>query len=98
VSAPHVFANVSLNPDLSALPGGAALQHLVNGLAGWALVGALAALVLGAAAWALGAHAHNVNQASAGRRAVLAAGAAALLIGAAPILINFFFHIGRTLH
>ena len=29
---------------------------------------------------------------------MLTAGAAALLIGAAPILINFFFHLGRTLH
>jgi len=98
VPAPNLLADVKLTPDLSALPGGAALQHLVNGLAGWALVGALAALVLGAAAWALGSHSHNVAQAATGRRAVLAAGAAALLIGAAPVLINFFFHIGLSLH
>jgi len=29
---------------------------------------------------------------------VLTAAGAALLIGAAPILINFFFHAGRALH
>ena len=98
MSFPALLAGVSLHPDLSALPGGAALQRLVNGLAGWALLAALGALVLGAAVWALGAHAHNVHQSTAGRRAVLASGAAALLIGAAPVLINFFFGVGRSVH
>jgi len=93
-----LLAGVGLNPSLSGLPGGATLQVLVNAVAGWALVGSLAALIFGALAWAFGAHSHNVNQATAGRRAVLTAGAAALLIGAAPILINFFFHLGLTLH
>jgi uncharacterized protein DUF6112 len=96
--APHLPGHVSLDPSVSALPGGGTLQQLVNGVAGWALVGALAALVVGAVAWALGAHAHNVHQAMSGRRAVLSSAAAALLIGAAPILINFFFHAGRVLH
>jgi hypothetical protein len=89
--------HLHLDPSLSLLPGGRTLERLVNGLAGWALVGALVALVLGAAAWALGAHAHNVHQAASGRRAVLASGAAALLIGAAPVLINFFFRTGASL-
>jgi hypothetical protein len=80
------------------LPGGGTLQQLANGLAGWALLGALVALVVGALVWALGSHAHNVHQAMSGRRAVLTAGAAALLIGAAPIVINFFFHAGSALH
>jgi Family of unknown function (DUF6112) len=95
---PHLLADVSLHPTLGFLPGGGTLQQLVNGMAGWALIGSLAALVVGALGWALGAHAHNVHQATSGRRAVLAAGAAALLIGAAPILINFFFHAGSALH
>ncbi len=95
---PDLLAGVKLTPDLSALPGGGTLQQLVDGVAGWALLGALGALVVGALAWAFGAHSHNVHQATSGRRAVLASGTAALLIGAAPILINFFFHVGRTLH
>ena len=33
-----------------------------------------------------------------GRRAVLVSGLAALLIGAAPPVINFFFHAGANLH
>jgi hypothetical protein len=92
------FANVKLNPTVSGLPGGGTLQALVNGFAGWALVAALAGLVLGAATWAFGSHSHNVHHAMAGRRAVLASGGAALLIGAAAPLINFFFHAGLTLH
>lgn len=98
MSLVQLLANVKLNPDLQGLPGGGTLQELVNGVAGWALIGSLAALVIGALAWALGSHSHNVHQSMAGRRAVLASGAAALLIGASPALINFFFHAGRTLH
>jgi len=97
--SPHLpVAGVHLTPTVSALPGGGTLQQLVNGVAGWALIGALVALLVGAVAWALGAHAHNIHQATSGRRAVLTAAGAALLIGAAPILINFFFHAGRALH
>jgi hypothetical protein len=88
----------SIDPNVHSLPGSGTLLQLVNGLAGWALVGALVALVLGAVAWAFGSHAHNVHQAMAGRRAVLVSAAAALLIGAAPVLINFFFHAGHGLH
>lgn len=88
------FLDVSLAPDPSALPGGSVLQTLINGLAGWALLASLAGLVIGAAVWALGAHSQNYQQAYLGRRAVLVAGVAALLVGAAPAIVNFFFHLG----
>jgi MFS family permease len=90
-----LLADVSLQPDPNALPGGQALQSLTNGLGGWALVMALVGLVVGAAAWALGAHAQNYHQSMVGRRAVLVSALAALLIGAAPALVNFFFHTGQ---
>ena len=92
------LAGVGLNPNPNSLPGFATLQALMNGVAGWALIGALAALLVGAVSWALGSHSHNVHQSMAGRRAVLVSGAAALLIGAAPHLINFFFDKGSSLH
>src|SRR5580704_13104136 len=84
-----ILGDVSLSPDTSDLPGGSVLQSLTNGVGGWALVLALAGLVIGAAAWALGAHSQNYHQSFVGRRAVLVSGLAALLIGAAPTLINF---------
>lgn len=92
------LADVSLHPDTSSLPGSHTLQQLTNGIAGWALVLALVALVIGAVAWALGSHSNNYHQSMAGRRAVLVSGAAALIIGAAPTLINFFFHTGQAVH
>jgi len=92
------MASVTLNPDPSQLPGGGTLQQLANGIGGWALILALVGLVIGAAAWALGAHSQNYHQSFAGRRAVPVAGLAALLIGAAPTLINFFFGAGTGLH
>lgn len=92
------FASVSLSPSPTDLPGSAALQQLANGIAGWALIGALIALVLGAGLWAIGSHTQNMNQSSQGRRAVGASIVAAVLIGAAPALINFFFTTGTSVH
>jgi len=88
------LSDVSMTPDTRGLPGIDELTRLTNGLGAWALGLALAALVVGAALWAVGAHAQNFQQSLVGRRAVLLAGLAALLIGAAPALVNFFFHAG----
>lgn len=93
-----MIAGVSLNPSTSALPGSAALQQIANGLASWALIGALVALLIGAALWAVGSHTQNLHHSMAGRRAVLASLAAAVLIGGAPALINFFFSTGQGIH
>jgi len=90
------LANVTLTPSTSAFPGSAALQQLANGIAAWALIGALVALLLGAALWAVGSHTQNMHQSSQGRRAVLTSLVAAVLIGAAPTLINFFFNTGLS--
>jgi hypothetical protein len=93
-----MFADVTLNPSTSSLPGSAALQSLANGIASWALIGALVALLLGAGLWAVGSHTQNMHQSSQGRRAVLTSLVAAVLIGAAPELINFFFKTGLSVH
>ena len=93
-----MLATVTLNPDPGQLPGGGTLQQLANGIGGWALILALVGLVIGAAAWALGSHAQNYQQSITGRKTVLVAGLAALLIGAAPAIINFFFHAGQGVH
>ncbi len=92
------FADVNLDPNLSGLPGGAEHQSLTNGLGGWALVLALVGLLIGAVMWALGSHTQNFHQSYSGRRAVLVSALAALLIGAAPALVNFFFHAGTNVH
>ncbi len=86
--------DVKLDPRPGGLPGSEVLQGLVNGLAFWALIAALAALVVGAAVWAWASHAQNHQYAANGRRAAGVAALAALLIGAAPALINFFAEAG----
>ncbi len=79
------LADVSLNPSVNALPGGGTLQDLTNGLGAWALIAALAGLLVGAAAWALGVHAQNFQQSHgrAASRAGVGAGRAADRRGAA---------------
>lgn len=91
-----LFAQVSMQPDIGALPGGQVLQRLTNGIGGWAIALALIALVVSAALWALGANSQNYQYTVAGKRGVLVAVMAALLIGAAPALVNFFFGAGRS--
>ena len=91
-----LLAQVSADPDVSQLPGGDVLQNLTNGIAGWALVLCLVALVISAAAWALGSNSQNYQYTVAGKKGVIVSGLAALLIGAAPALINFFFNAGGS--
>ena len=96
--APVRTTDVTLNPDTNALPGGQVLQHLMNGIGGWALALSLVGLLVGAAAWALGSHGQNYQQSFIGRRAVLISGLAALLIGAGPGIVSFFFTAGQGVH
>jgi MFS family permease len=87
-------SNVSIVTTGGQLPGTAQLQQLIDGFGTWALMAALAGMLLGAAVWALGHHSSNYQQAANGRKGLLVSGVAALIIGAAPALINFFFGLG----
>ncbi|MDA8317331.1 MAG: DUF6112 family protein [Actinomycetota bacterium] len=97
VSLLSVVTPSKFHPTANVLPGGSTLLALINGLAGWAVLLALAGLVIGAALWAIGSHSQNYQQSYVGRRAVLVSGLAALLIGAAPTLIDFFFSTGHNI-
>lgn len=91
----HAVRDVKLNPDPTGLPGSQVLQELVNGLAFWALLAALAGLVGGCIVWAAAAQSSNHHLAGRGRMGTLACAVAALLIGAAPALVNFFADAGQ---
>lgn len=82
---------ISTRPDPSGLPGGAAMQRLLNGLVFDGLLACVAAIVFGAATWFVGSHTGNFAAAVGGRRAVVAGMVGALLIGAAAAIVNFFF-------
>jgi Mn2+/Fe2+ NRAMP family transporter len=92
----RLFAAVSAQPDIKALPGSNVLQQLVNGAEAWALAVALLGAFVGAAIWAVASHTHNHHYAARGRMAALISGASALVVGAAPGLINFFERLGTT--
>src|ERR1700693_5268568 len=92
------LTSVTMTPDPSQLPGGQVLPRLTDGLGGWALALSLVGLLVGAAAWALGAHSQNYQQSYSGRKAVLVSGFAALVIGAGAAIVNFFFSTGQGVH
>ena len=84
----------TIDPTKSPLPGAAQLNLLIDGLAFWALLAALAGMLVGAVLWAVGHHSSNYQQAYSGRKGVLVSGVAAMVIGAAPALIHVFFNLG----
>lgn len=86
---------VDVRPNPADLPGGNVIQQLMDGLAGWALFGSLAALLISAIVWALGSNSGNYHAAGRGKTGVLISAVTALLVGAAPALINFFNQLGR---
>jgi hypothetical protein len=84
------------DPNAGGLPGSEALQSLVGGIAFWALLAALAGLIISAAVWALSSHSGNYHHAGMGKRGTLISAGAALLVGAAPAVIAFFEDLGNT--
>jgi hypothetical protein len=89
---------VSVRPDSGALPGGDALQTLLNGAAGFGLMYCAGKLILGAAQWSFGTRNSNYGQASEGKDRMLGGVGGAFAIGAAAAVINFFFNAGSTVH
>ena len=90
--------DVSVDTNGTNLPGTPQLQTLINGFDNWALMAALAGMLVGAAVWALGHHSSNYQQSANGRKGLLVSAVSALVVGAAPTLINFFFDLGGKVH
>ncbi len=86
--------NVRIDPNPRGLPGSSVLQDLVNGLAFWMLLAALAGVLIGAGVWALAAHSNNHHWSAKGRSGALVSAGAALVIGGAAAIINFFADLG----
>src|SRR5260370_25355265 len=80
------------------LPGTQQLQSLIAVFGTWALMAALAGILLGASIWALGHHSSNYQQAANGRKGLLVFVVAALVVGAAPAIIRFFFNLILTVN
>ena len=96
VHAVFAATNIKADPNANGLPGSAALQQLIGGLACWGLLAALAGLIISAAVWALSSHSGNYHHAGVGRRGTLVSAGAALLVGAAPAIVAFFENVGNS--
>ncbi len=93
-AAPVILAQVQVRPDARALPGGAQLQQIVNGVAAFSLVVLVGAVIGGAVLWAYGAASSSYNNISNGKRMVLISALGAVIVGGAAALINFFTAMG----
>lgn len=87
-------AKVTVNPNSGGLPGGAAAQKLINGIAAFGLMACVGALLWGAAQWGFGSKSSNYAQADDGKSRMLKGVGGAFGIGAAAAVINFFFGAG----
>ncbi|KPM52836.1 hypothetical protein CcI49_25060 [Frankia sp. CcI49] len=95
-SATAFLANVEVNPDDAKAPGINALKDLVNGLAAYAVVAAVASVLLGGIAWALGERMGLDRASAVGKSGVLAGFGLAFLVGAAATFVNFFIATGSS--
>jgi hypothetical protein len=98
MSMTRVLLDVAVNINPGNLPGFGTVNDLVGGLAGWALLLSLAALIIGSISWGFGHATSNIRAAEGGKGAVIISGLVAILIGGGATIINFFFHAGQNLH
>lgn len=91
-----LLAVVEVDPSQSDAPGLNALRDLVNGLAAYAIIAAVASVLLGGIAWALGERMGMDRASSVGKSGVLAGFGLAFLVGAASAFVNFFLETGKT--
>lgn len=91
---PLLEAAVKVKPNSTALPGMAAAEKLVDGLAAFVLLGCAAGALLGIGQWVLGSRTNNYSQADSGRTKVAVAAGGAFLVGALAAIINFFLSAG----
>ena len=95
--ASSVTPGLTLAPNISDLPGATVLQNLTIGLGGWALMAAMAGVLIGAVMWAFGHFSQNYQQAYNGRKGVLVSGLAAILISGAPRIVDFLVGQGAKI-
>lgn len=91
-----VLTDIHIDPNVSGLPGIAALSRIVGAVMTFGLVLSALALILAAVVWGFGANSSNPGLAARGKLGVVVACGAALLCGAAVTLVNFFWHVGQS--
>ncbi|GAA1581179.1 hypothetical protein GCM10009789_38810 [Kribbella sancticallisti] len=85
-----ILQDPGVSPNTNGLPGLPEVRSLAGATITFALVTCVVALIISAAAWALGNINGNAHYASKGRIGVIASLGAAILIGSANSLIRFF--------
>lgn len=93
-----VVAQVSVTPDPGALPGGAQLQQIVNGISAFSLIALVGATIAGAVWWATSASSAGYSSISGGKRMVLVSALGAIVVGGAAALVNFFTTLGKAIN
>ena len=94
-TAPAGGPNPLTGATETTLPGLVTFKGLVLGLIPYALVACVAAFLIGAILWAVGAFGHNPQHSSRGKTTLIVALVAALLVGGAAYLVGWFNELGK---
>jgi len=85
------FADVSVSPSSTGMPGAALIQTLLGWLDQLALWGALASILAGAAIYGISQNSGNFPAAFRGKQLAVAGVVGACLAGLAPTAVNLLF-------
>lgn len=86
-----LWAQVSVSPTSSGMPGAALMQQMLGWLSQVALWGSVASILAGAALYGLSQHAGNHAGGYRGKQLALAGVVGACLAGIAPSAVNMLF-------
>lgn len=92
-----IVAQVSVTPDPAALPGGAALARVINGVSFFGIGICTIGLIVGACLLALGNHGTNYSQVQAGKRTLVSSALGAALVGGSAVIINWAVGLGQSM-
>lgn len=98
LAAQNIDIQVDPGAGKGQLPGTNTAQEFANGIAFYALIFVIVGAVLSGGLWALGAFSNNYTQSINGKRGFLICIGAAFAIGAANVLIDWFYGAGNDVN
>lgn len=89
-------AQVVVNPDGAGVPGAALMGNLINGLAQFALLASVGAVLVGAGFWGWSNYNDRAGGVNKGQKMILGGVLGAVMVGASALIVNTAYTAGTA--